>query len=203
MARRAEQTREKILDAAEALFAQRGVDATPLEDIARTVGIRAPAIFRHFRNKQALYEAVVDRLMQGFLDVTRSERVRESPLAVLERVLAYNLERPHLAQILQHVSLAHDAHLAYVVERWMRPFMQQLDALMEEERLLTESDAFSVRTIIMMFNTMMWGYVGLQHINASAFQVDPMGREQRREVSRLLRHMANSLLREPARPAGG
>jgi AcrR family transcriptional regulator len=197
MARRAGETRRRILDAAEPLFAQRGVDSTALEEIASRVGIRAPAIFRHFRNKQALYEAVVDRLMEGYLEVTGSERIRRSPLAVLEAVFEYNLAHPHLAQILQHAALADDEHLDYVVRRWIRPFMEQLDAFMQAEALLARSDDFSVRTIIMMFNTAMWGYVNLQHINAHAFRVAPMSPEQRQEVSRLLRHIAASLLREP------
>jgi AcrR family transcriptional regulator len=199
--RRAPETRERILDAAEALFAKRGVDAAPLEEIAGQVGIRAPAIFRHFRNKEALYEAVVDRLMEGFLEATRAESIRRSPLGVMETVLDYVLDHPHLSQILQHAALADDERLAYIVKRWMRPFMEHLDAMMEAEGLLARRDDFSVRTIIMMFQVMMWGYVNLQHINAAAFGVDPLGADQREEVRQLLRHMATSLLREPEEPA--
>jgi TetR/AcrR family transcriptional regulator len=54
------QTRAEIVAAAERLFAERGFDATRLDDIAVEVGIRRAAIFYHFGDKQELYAAVLD-----------------------------------------------------------------------------------------------------------------------------------------------
>lgn len=197
MAARGTDTRERILDTAEELFAQRGYGATPLEDIARGVGIRAPAIFRHFKNKQALYEAVVDRLMEGMADLARPERIRETPLDLLDDVFTRTLQRPNLARILQHASLANDQRFDYVVDRWLRPVMDELDALMGAELALVKTDEYSLRTIMMMFMTMMWGYVSMEHINAQVFRLDPMSPARRREALRLLQHFGRTLLREP------
>ena len=57
-------TAERILDAAESLFAEKGYSATSLGDVADRVGIRSPSLYNHFRNKEALYEAVLERLLQ-------------------------------------------------------------------------------------------------------------------------------------------
>jgi AcrR family transcriptional regulator len=196
MAARGADTRERILDAAEELFAQRGYAATPLEDIAGGVGIRGPAIFRHFKNKQALYEAVVDRLMEGSVDLLRPEIFREAPLELLDEVFTLTLQRPNLARILQHASLANDERFDYVVKRWLRPLMDEMDAAMGAELALAKSEDFSLRTIMMMFLTMMWGYVSMEHVNAEVFGIDPMSPERRREARRLLAHFGSTLLRE-------
>jgi TetR/AcrR family transcriptional regulator len=56
---KAERTRAAILTAAERLFAERGFDATRLEDVAAAVGIRRASIVYHFRDKPELYDAVL------------------------------------------------------------------------------------------------------------------------------------------------
>ncbi len=54
-------TRVRILDAAEAVFAEQGFDRARLADVAERVGIRRPSLLYHFASKDALYEAVVQR----------------------------------------------------------------------------------------------------------------------------------------------
>ncbi len=56
---RAERTRGAVLEAAEGLFAERGFDATRLEDIAERVGIRRASIVYYFKDKRELYDAVL------------------------------------------------------------------------------------------------------------------------------------------------
>jgi len=52
--------RESILAAAGARFYQRGYAGTSLEDIAGDLGVTAPALYRHFRNKDELYTAALE-----------------------------------------------------------------------------------------------------------------------------------------------
>jgi TetR/AcrR family transcriptional regulator len=65
---RAEKTRAGILAAAEALFAERGFDATRLEDIAERVGIRRASIVYYFKDKRELYDAVLEDVFGGLHD---------------------------------------------------------------------------------------------------------------------------------------
>jgi TetR/AcrR family transcriptional regulator len=55
-------TSERILDAAMAAFGTRGYEATSLDDLARELGIRKQTILYWFPSKEALLEAVVDRV---------------------------------------------------------------------------------------------------------------------------------------------
>lgn len=54
----AEQTRNAILDAAERLFYERGVSATALEQIAKAASVTRGAVYWHFKDKNALLEAL-------------------------------------------------------------------------------------------------------------------------------------------------
>jgi len=53
-----EQTRQRILAAAEQLFAHLGFAETRMEDVAQQVGIRRPSLIYYFKDKQELYDAV-------------------------------------------------------------------------------------------------------------------------------------------------
>jgi AcrR family transcriptional regulator len=56
--------KEEILDVATRLFAERGYEGTSMNDVAARVGMRKASLFYHFATKDALYEAVIDRLIE-------------------------------------------------------------------------------------------------------------------------------------------
>lgn len=55
------ETRERLLDAAERLFAEEGIGRTSLRAITLAAGVNVAAIHYHFGSKEALLEAVFDR----------------------------------------------------------------------------------------------------------------------------------------------
>lgn len=56
--------RDRILDAAEALFARRGFAAVGMSEIAEAVGSSKSSLFHHFPTKAQLYAATVDRILR-------------------------------------------------------------------------------------------------------------------------------------------
>ncbi|RZJ97226.1 MAG: TetR/AcrR family transcriptional regulator [Brevundimonas sp.] len=59
-------TREKVLEAASQLFAERGYDAATIRDIAKAAGMSTGAVFANFQDKAELFEAVfTDRLSRS------------------------------------------------------------------------------------------------------------------------------------------
>ena len=66
--RRLEHTRQILLDAAEEVFARKGLTGAALEDIADTAGFTRGAIYSQFGAKEKLFLAVVDRQRQRFLE---------------------------------------------------------------------------------------------------------------------------------------
>src|SRR5579859_3686507 len=57
--------KEQILDVATRLFAERGYEGVSLQHVADAVGLGKASLFHHFANKDALYEAVFDRVITG------------------------------------------------------------------------------------------------------------------------------------------
>lgn len=64
-----DESRRRILDAAEELFAEKGFDKTSFVDIAARSGISRGSIPWHFKNKDGLLLAVVDRANQRYLSL--------------------------------------------------------------------------------------------------------------------------------------
>ena len=65
----AEERRGDVLDAALIEFAERGLEGTSTEDIARRAGISQPYLFRLFGTKKELYKASVSRCFRETLEL--------------------------------------------------------------------------------------------------------------------------------------
>jgi AcrR family transcriptional regulator len=79
-------SREKILDAAERLFARRGYSGIGLSEIAEQVGLGKSSLFHHFRNKQQLYAAVVMRILTAIEgELTRALAAGGTPAERFDR----------------------------------------------------------------------------------------------------------------------
>lgn len=68
----AQQTRESLLDAAEHLFAERGVSRTSLQDIAKAAGVTRGAVYWHFADKTELFNAMMARTTLPMEDTLKS-----------------------------------------------------------------------------------------------------------------------------------
>ena len=99
-----EQTVEKILSAAERLFAQKGYAKTTLQDIIDTTGLSKGAVYHHFKSKEEIAAKVGDRL--GARVAAVLARIRDDAaltgLQKLQTVFAVSL-LPGRQQQLQHM----------------------------------------------------------------------------------------------------
>ncbi|WP_017314962.1 TetR/AcrR family transcriptional regulator [Mastigocladopsis repens] len=60
------QTRIRILDAAQRLFASQGFDGTTTRDLAQAAGVAEGTLFRHFPNKKAI---LIEVATQGWVEI--------------------------------------------------------------------------------------------------------------------------------------
>ena len=58
-------TKEKILEKALILFAEKGYANVSVEEIAAEVGIKAPSLYKHYKSKQDIFNAVIDKLKKS------------------------------------------------------------------------------------------------------------------------------------------
>ena len=57
----ASERREQLIAVARGLFAERGFDATSVEEVAARAQVSKPVVYEHFGGKEGLYAVVVDR----------------------------------------------------------------------------------------------------------------------------------------------
>ena len=61
-------TKERILDEALTLFSEKGYANVYVGEIAERVGIKAPSLYKHFKNKRAIFEGILGEMEQRFLE---------------------------------------------------------------------------------------------------------------------------------------
>ncbi len=60
-------TKQRILDEALTLFSEKGYANVFVADIAEKVGIKAPSLYKHYKNKQAIFDAIIEEMNRRFL----------------------------------------------------------------------------------------------------------------------------------------
>ncbi|MFN2377607.1 MAG: TetR/AcrR family transcriptional regulator [Candidatus Binatia bacterium] len=88
------ETRERILDAAEALFARQGFSATSLRNVIAEAGVNLAAVHYHFGSREELIRAVFARRFDpvnlerlALLDAMNAQKGRARSARRLERLL--------------------------------------------------------------------------------------------------------------------
>src|SRR5581483_1237267 len=85
-------TRERIVGAAERLFAERGFSGVSMPMIAAAAGITAGAIYKHFEGKEELFFSIVRRAVEA-TPTTHEAEGRTGPAALASIVSAYTTPR--------------------------------------------------------------------------------------------------------------
>lgn len=67
-------TKEKILDEALTLFAEKGYDGTSMDLIAERVGIKGPSLYKHYKGKEEILNALIDAAEERYEEYFGSEK---------------------------------------------------------------------------------------------------------------------------------
>jgi TetR/AcrR family transcriptional regulator len=130
--RNPEETRRRILDAAEIEFARKGYDGTRLRDVALSVGVHHALLHHYFKDKEGLFRAVLERsigsLSARALELLQSTGdVRDLARSFVETLVDFLVDHPHLVLIMHFSSLDLDSPAYAVCEelafRFVRPLV--------------------------------------------------------------------------------
>ena len=83
--------RERLLEAAKAVFSAGGADAT-LEAVAREAGLGIGTLYRHFPTRESLFEAVYRREVDQLADLAEQLKATPDPCEALRQWLRANVE---------------------------------------------------------------------------------------------------------------
>ncbi len=190
-------TAERILDAAENLFAEKGYSATSLGDVADRVGIRSPSLYNHFRNKEALYAAVLERLLEVFgapmAELKDQAITRERIYQWLEKIVRMHHERPNLARLLQHAALSGGPQTNALIERLFSPMFDRAeaaDADVSFEKVGLDLQPWAV----MALNNMVMSYITMAPMYRDLLGEDPFSPEALEKQLALILRLAHLVI---------
>lgn len=171
-------TRDQILDGGERLFAERGYSGVSMRDIVAETALRNQAsLYHHFRNKQALYEAVLKRGFQQILDLM-PERYGGTAAEIdknVDELIDFLSEHSHLAQLIQRAALDGSRTLQRVLSGLVRPLYSR------ERRALAGLaevwDADEVPHLAAGLYLMTFGYFANAELLKHVVGKDPLGTE--------------------------
>ncbi len=189
-------TADRILDAAEDLFAEKGYSATSLGDVADRVGIRSPSLYNHFRNKEALYQAVLDRLLAAFsaplAELAKEPVTYERVSHWLEAIVRLHHANPNLARLLQHAALSGGPHTNELIDRLFRPMFQPAAAIEGEHLTLFEGTGLQPWAV-MAFNNLVMSYVTMAPMYRDLLGQDPFSEEALEKQLALVRALVRAV----------
>jgi len=197
--RKGELTAERILDAAEDLFAERGYAGTTIRDVSAAVGIRNPSLYNHFPSKDALYAAVLERGISPVLAalsavVAAGEGAApQNPGDLVETMMAQLAQRPKLPRLIQHEMLAGGERLSPMLRAWITPIFEQADQIAEAGPAALRWESEQLRLLVLAMYNIMVGYFTIAPLYKELNGIDLLSPSMLAEQTRLFSEVVNTL----------
>jgi AcrR family transcriptional regulator len=116
----AEERKNEILDVADSLFAQKGFDGTSTNDILEKVGIARGTLYYHFKSKEDIMDALIDRYNTRHLGAAR-ELAADRSIPVNERiirvVMSLNMSSRSGREIMEHIHKPQNALMHQKIQK--------------------------------------------------------------------------------------
>ena len=143
-------TKERILEEALTLFAQYGYDGTGVDLIAKRVGIKGPSLYKHFKGKEDILNALIDNAEVRYEDYFGSEKhIGKIPQSKEEFIrttmgrIAFTMRDPMIRRIRRFLvqEQFRNDRLAEITTRHQlegvqRMYAKSIKAMMEKEMLI-------------------------------------------------------------------
>ena len=112
-------TKHRILDEALTLFSEKGYANVYVSDIAERVGIKTPSLYKHYRNKRAIFDAIIDEMNHRFEQQAQALSISGTdPTADAE--VYKNMDEEHL------IKLGNDFFRYYLHDSYTKRFRKML-----------------------------------------------------------------------------
>jgi TetR/AcrR family transcriptional regulator len=132
-------TRNMILKAALAEFAEQGYEGSTTASIARRVGVTQPLVHYHFGSKEALWRTTVDglfeRLHTHLTEMGKNSSDLGSAPAVVELTFGFmdfTAANPEFARIVNHEGVVDGPRLRWLTEHYLRPLFERFGGYLDK-----------------------------------------------------------------------
>ena len=190
MANSSTRTADRILDAAEELFAAKGFDGSSMSEIADRVKVRTPSLYKHYESKEKIHEAVLSRLFEPFF-ATLDQFVAAGWSArsggeQIEQIMQHLANHPNLPRLIQMQALAGGEQLEKLMDKLYRPLFRKAGRLMPSGSDAGGWSPAQLRLLIIGINNMLIGYFTMASIHREVLGKNPLSRPAIREQADFL-----------------
>lgn len=193
-----ESTREKLLEAATAVFSERGYDGAGVQEIARRAGLTTGAIYANFKGKaDLLFEAIGARSADELDDLLRPARRNLNAGELLAEMGSHLLDAPrpgdrHAGLLIEaFVAARRDADLSELVRALIDERATSIGAIVDVAKAdgsvapAVSGDALTRFALVLALGSLLYTSIGID-------RPDP------EEWSTLIRHIVRSLQEDPS-----
>lgn len=199
--------RERILSAAETLFAIRGFEGVSTTQIAKVAGITQPLIHYHFKNKEALWKATVARLFgrlsSEFTAELKGLQQGDSRRYMVEMIRSYVTfvaRYPQFGQFILREGVQQSSRLTWMVEEWLKPLLSQFHEVYEKGVAENWVKDIPFPQLIMLITASASHFFSLAPLVRALYDIDANSPEQVLAHSDAVVEVAvNAILRQPVR----
>jgi TetR/AcrR family transcriptional regulator len=207
--RAAEQTRAAILQAALREFASQGVAGARTDAIARAAKVNKALLYYYFKDKEALYGAVIDQVFSGLME--KLDAVLALPVAPGEKLLRivgahfdFASSSPMLPRLMQHEMLRAgqqaSPHLKHIAQTYFRPTFGRIAAVLAEGMRAGEFRHLDPAQTMPSIIGVVVHYFSSLPVITSVLDGDPLAPERlARRRAAVLDFIAAAVFRDPAR----
>lgn len=120
---------ERILDAALAVFSVHGFRGATIDQIAEQAGMSKPNLLYYFRRKQDMYDALIERLLDTWLEPLQALDAVGDPLPELQGYIRRKLEMarelPRESRLFANEILQGAPHIRKLLETELKPLVDE------------------------------------------------------------------------------
>lgn len=204
------ETRERILDEAEMLFANSGFAGTSVRDIATGAGLTPASLYNHFSNKDALYRAVLSRGVQPLIErlgeLSEGRDLSETAPHIIEGVMEHLAAHSHIPRLIALEAATGGEHLSELAREWIRPLIERGREAIEAEWAAGNSPWTPDESALAItaWLHLVFGHFSMAPLLKEVLGRDPLSKEcladQSRFLLKLARVMAMPGNRESSEP---
>jgi AcrR family transcriptional regulator len=204
---RADLTRERILEAAEAAFARRGLNGTRVREIAAAAQVTAATLYTYFPNKSGLYKAVLERGLQPLLAImTEFSAGPGGPEAVellLQAAMRHLSRQPQVSRLIYLEIISEGSYLPDLADRWFRPLLEAVLSQLEAEGDSIPWEESLLPHVATAFLNLGFGHFVLAPLFQQLFDRDPLSEETVARQTQFLTQLVRQMFPLPADPSEG
>ena len=120
MRKEAEERKNEILDVADELFGKKGFDGTSTNDILEKVGIARGTLYHHFKSKEEIMDALIERYSDRLLGAAQ-EVAADKTIPLVDRiirvVMSMNLSSGSSEEIMEHIHRPQNALMHQKIQK--------------------------------------------------------------------------------------